>query len=89
MKDDQSRFSLQSAPTIPAAGLEEEADGFLHGTKTRFAIAAELLFELISQRYERDATIITSNLPLDGWIDPKTRLTRPALPLPSITPARS
>ena len=30
-------------------------------------IGAELLFELISQRYERGATIITSNLPFDEW----------------------
>jgi len=29
-----------------------------------------LLFELISQRYERGATLITSNLPFDEW--PKT-----------------
>jgi DNA replication protein DnaC len=28
---------------------------------------AERLFELISQRYERGATIITSNLPFDAW----------------------
>lgn len=28
---------------------------------------AELLFELIGQRYERAATIITSNLPFDEW----------------------
>ena len=28
---------------------------------------AELLFELISQRYERGATLITSNLPFDEW----------------------
>ncbi len=28
---------------------------------------AELLFELISQRYERGATVITSNLPFDEW----------------------
>ena len=26
-----------------------------------------LLFELISQRYERGATLITSNLPFDEW----------------------
>ncbi|MDR7031033.1 IS21-like element helper ATPase IstB [Rhizobium rosettiformans] len=30
---------------------------------------AELLFELISQRYERGATLITSNLPFDEWTD--------------------
>ncbi len=28
---------------------------------------AELLFELISQRYERGANIITSNMPFDEW----------------------
>ncbi len=28
---------------------------------------AELLFELISQRYERGSIIITSNLPFDEW----------------------
>jgi DNA replication protein DnaC len=28
---------------------------------------AELLFELIGQRYERGATIVTSNLPFDEW----------------------
>lgn len=27
----------------------------------------ELLFEALSQRYERDATIVTSNLPFDEW----------------------
>jgi len=28
---------------------------------------AELLFEVLSQRYERGATIVTSNLPFDEW----------------------
>ena len=28
---------------------------------------AELLFEIISQRYERGSIIITSNLPFDEW----------------------
>ena len=28
---------------------------------------AELLFDIISQRYERGSTVITSNLPLDEW----------------------
>lgn len=27
----------------------------------------ELLFEVFSQRYERGATIVTSNLPFDEW----------------------
>ena len=30
---------------------------------------AELLFELISQRYERGATLITSSLPFDEWTE--------------------
>jgi len=30
---------------------------------------AELLFELISQRYERGTTLITSNLPFDEWTE--------------------
>ncbi|NQW12341.1 MAG: ATP-binding protein, partial [Alphaproteobacteria bacterium] len=37
--------------------------GFVPLSKT----GAELLFELISQRYERGAAIITSNLPFDEW----------------------
>ena len=37
--------------------------GFVLLSKT----SAELLFELISQRYERGATIITSNLPFEEW----------------------
>jgi len=30
---------------------------------------AELLFELISQRYERGSTLITSNLPFEEWTE--------------------
>jgi len=39
------------------------------------------LFELISQRYERGATIITSNLPFDEWTGTfgEERLTRALL----------
>ena len=37
--------------------------GFVPLSKT----GAELLFEMISQRYERGATLITSNLPFDEW----------------------
>jgi DNA replication protein DnaC len=39
--------------------------GFVPLSKT----GAELLFELISQRYERGATLITSNLPIDEWTE--------------------
>lgn len=31
------------------------------------ATGAELLFEVISQRYERGSTIVTSNLPFEDW----------------------
>ena len=39
--------------------------GFVPLSKT----GAELLFETISQRYERGSIIITSNLPFDEWTD--------------------
>lgn len=39
--------------------------GFVPLSKT----GAELLFKLISQRYERGATLITSNLPFDEWTE--------------------
>ena len=37
--------------------------GFVPLSKT----GAELMFELISQRYEQGSTIVTSNLPFDEW----------------------
>jgi DNA replication protein DnaC len=39
--------------------------GFVPLSKT----GAELLFELISQRYERGATLVTSNLPFEEWTE--------------------
>ncbi len=42
-----------------ATGPSAAPNGFVPLSKT----GAELLFELISQRYERGATLITSNLP--------------------------
>jgi len=39
--------------------------GFVPLSKT----GAELLFELISQRYERRSTLITSNLPFEEWTE--------------------
>jgi len=56
--------------------------GFVPLSKT----GAELLFELISQRYERGSTLITSNLPFDEWTEnlrhraPHRRAARPAHP---------
>jgi DNA replication protein DnaC len=31
------------------------------------AVGSELLFEVFSQRYDRGATLVTSNLPFDEW----------------------
>ena len=39
--------------------------GFVPLSKT----GAELLFEVISQRYEQGSVIITSNLPFDEWTE--------------------
>ncbi len=39
--------------------------GFVPLSKT----GAELLFEVISQRYERGSIIISSNLPFDEWTE--------------------
>jgi DNA replication protein DnaC len=39
--------------------------GFVPLSKT----GAELLFEIVSQRYERGSTLVTSNLPFDEWTE--------------------
>ena len=39
--------------------------GFVPLSKT----GAELLFEVFSRRYERGATLVTSNLPFDEWTE--------------------
>ncbi len=39
--------------------------GFVPLPKT----GAQLLFEIFSQRYERGATLVTSNLPFDEWTE--------------------
>ncbi len=57
--------------------------GFVPLSKT----GAELLFELISQRYERGATLITSNLPFDEWTVPAWPESRPENPSQRLTPA--
>ena len=31
------------------------------------AVGSELLFEVLSRRYEQGATLVTSNLPFDEW----------------------
>ena len=56
------RLQRQLAGVKP---LIVDEPGFVPLSKT----GAELLFELISQRYERGATLITSNLPFDEWTE--------------------
>ena len=48
---------------MPCRAVDEL--GFVPLSKT----GAELLFELISQRYERGSTLITSNLPFEEWTE--------------------
>ena len=45
--------------------LSIDALGFVPLSKT----GAELLFELVSQRYERSSSLITSNLPFEEWTE--------------------
>ena len=52
------------SPSPVASSIIDEL-GFVPLSKT----GAELLFELVSQRYERAAVLITSNLPFDGWTE--------------------
>ena len=46
-------------------GLSVDELGFVPLSKT----GAELLFEVFSQRYERGAILVTSNLPFDEWTE--------------------
>ena len=39
----------------------------MHFDKSLAVFGSELLFEVFSQRYERGATLVTSNLPFDEW----------------------
>jgi len=61
-QDDKRLLRLQKQLASHELLIIDEL-GFVPLSKT----GAELLFELISQRYERGATIITSNLPFDEW----------------------
>jgi len=61
-RDDKRLLRLQKQLASHELLIIDEL-GFVPLSKT----GAELLFELISQRYERGATIITSNLPFNEW----------------------
>jgi len=61
-RDEKRLLRLQKQLTGQKLLIIDEL-GFVPLSKT----GAELLFELISQRYERGSTLITSNLPFDEW----------------------
>jgi hypothetical protein len=63
-RDDEKvlRFQKQIASCEPLIGDEP---GFASLSKT----GAELLFEMLSQHYERGSTMVTSNLPFQEWTE--------------------
>ena len=65
MEARDERRLLRVQKQMAAVKLIIDELGFVPLSKT----GAELLFEMISQRYERGATLITSNLPFDEWTE--------------------
>ena len=63
-RDERRLLRLQKQLTAVKLLIIDEL-GFVPLSKT----GAELLFEVISQRYERGAMLITSNLPFDEWTE--------------------
>lgn len=63
-RDEKRLLRLQKQMLTPKLLIIDEL-GFVPLSKT----GAELLFELISQRYERSSTMITSNLPFEEWTE--------------------
>ncbi len=63
-RDEQRLLRLQKQLAAQHLLIIDEL-GFVPLSKT----GAELLFEIISQRYERGSIIITSNLPFDEWTE--------------------
>ena len=61
-RDEKRLLRLQKALANYALLIIDEL-GFVPLSQT----GAELLFELISQRYEQGSTIVTSNLPFEEW----------------------
>ena len=55
----------KASTALPAQALRRTRSRDLTLSKT----GAELLFEVFSQRYERGATLVTTNLPFDEWTE--------------------
>lgn len=62
---DEKRLLKRQAQIAKLHLLIIDELGFVPLSKT----GAELLFEVFSQRYERGATLVTSNLPFDEWTE--------------------
>ena len=58
-----SRYNSSTELSVP------DLDLYLPTFVLRSKTGAELLFEFFSQRYERGATLVTSNLPFDEWTE--------------------
>ena len=63
-RDERQLLRVQRQMLNPKLLIIDEL-GFVPLSKT----GAELFFELISQRYERASTLITSNLPFEEWTE--------------------
>ena len=61
----QDLLIIRCLTTVCSQTTRRDELGFVPLSKT----GAELLFEVISQRYERGSIIITSNLPFDEWTE--------------------
>ncbi len=62
--DDRRLLNLHKKLARPKLAIIDEL-GFVPLSKT----GAELLFEVISQRYERGSILVTTNLPFDEWTE--------------------
>jgi DNA replication protein DnaC len=85
-RDDGGPRRAPPASSPEADGRIQAAHHRRTGLRALSKTGAELLFELISRRYERGATLITSNLPFDEWTEtlglgtPHGRTSRPTDP---------
>src|ERR1700732_3845156 len=59
------RATAAGPPAAANSNAKQARPDFVPLSKT----GAELLFEMLSQRYERGSTLITSNLPFQEWTE--------------------